>query len=308
MDNESVLRPRWGAFSVIDHQRLASLIPEILLYDRLVFPTPTDADRARWECNGWDPILLDQRIKELGDLVHPTPWTQELREQWSVRWERLKQLGRDTQDLALNLTPHVLAISAWQDRFPPPIMIAAYQDAAIASADLALIEDLDVGKRDQEKLHRAVGALFERRMEMPIVEDPQRSYEKVIGLAHNKDYQHARRSLFEWEDQRVTNEWPTEAAIQELEKLVDAHDDLIKSTFQKTWKRRVFHVLQFVTPALITVASTEPLVGLAAGGLLKLVEARFPSITASPGDPLDSPGAALHMAISVMYHDPSREV
>jgi hypothetical protein len=31
-------RERWGTFSVIDHKDPAELIPEVLLYDRLVIP------------------------------------------------------------------------------------------------------------------------------------------------------------------------------------------------------------------------------------------------------------------------------
>lgn len=33
-------RERWGTFSVIDHRSIETLVPEVLLYDRLVIPTP----------------------------------------------------------------------------------------------------------------------------------------------------------------------------------------------------------------------------------------------------------------------------
>jgi hypothetical protein len=126
MEEKSMLRPRWRTFSVSAHNDLASLIPEILLYDRLVFPIPTDDDdQERWEKNKRNLDQLDKRILELGDLAHPTPWTREWCDEWSTRWERLQQLVRDTKGLAMNLTPQVLAFaSVWNDRFPPPIMIA----------------------------------------------------------------------------------------------------------------------------------------------------------------------------------------
>ena len=79
--------------------------------------------------------------------------------------------------------------------------------------------------------------------------------------------------------------WPTRTAIKELEELVDAHDDLIKKHFKQTWKRRIFYAVQFVAPAILAAATANPFVGLASGGALKLVEARFPSITADPGAP-----------------------
>jgi hypothetical protein len=34
-------RERWGTFSVIDHKNAAALVPDVLLYDRLVLPVPT---------------------------------------------------------------------------------------------------------------------------------------------------------------------------------------------------------------------------------------------------------------------------
>src|SRR5690348_14633601 len=113
MSNEELLRPRWGTFSVIDHKSPSALIPEILLYDRLVFPVPTEADRPRWVANGWAPDLLDVRLKELNGLVHPMSWTEALREEWKLRWEQLKKVGLETQKLAFGLTPMVLAQSAW---------------------------------------------------------------------------------------------------------------------------------------------------------------------------------------------------
>jgi uncharacterized membrane protein len=39
---------RWGAFSVVDHKDARKLAADVLLYDRLVLPTPMDWDRERW--------------------------------------------------------------------------------------------------------------------------------------------------------------------------------------------------------------------------------------------------------------------
>jgi hypothetical protein len=35
-----MVRERWGTFSVIDHRNVSALATDILLYDRLVNPTP----------------------------------------------------------------------------------------------------------------------------------------------------------------------------------------------------------------------------------------------------------------------------
>src|ERR1035438_7186759 len=42
----------------------------------------------------------------------------------------------------------------------------------------------------------------------------------------------------------VSKEWQTESALKNLEQLVDAHDDLIRSTFNKTVKRSIFREVE----------------------------------------------------------------
>jgi len=93
----STERQRWGVYAVDDHLDARRLIPELLLYDRLVFPYPTDGDRDRWRKKHWDPDLLDRRIEMLGpSLIETVPWDQEARGEWSRAYEQLKQ---DTHNL-----------------------------------------------------------------------------------------------------------------------------------------------------------------------------------------------------------------
>jgi hypothetical protein len=92
-------------------------------------------------------------------------------------------------------------------------------------------------------------------------------------------------------------------SLMRLEELVDAHDEFIKSSFAQTVKRSVCRVVEFATGSIEGYATGNPLMGLAAGGAMKLVGARLPMISAEPGDSLAQPGAALHKAISVMFHD-----
>jgi hypothetical protein len=110
--------------------------------------------------------------------------------------------------------------------------------------------------RPREEFDWEVRALFERRLDMPIVMHPYQAYEKAIALAHNPKYQ--------------------QASLKNLEQLVDAHDDLIRSTFNKTVKRSIFRVVEFALPSVVTHSTGQPLVALAAVGLMKLVEARLP--------------------------------
>ncbi|MEP7107401.1 MAG: hypothetical protein ABI760_05450 [Ferruginibacter sp.] len=51
-------REGWGTFSVMDHQRPGAFVSEILLYDRLVNPVPSDkGERKRWMEIGLKPIF-----------------------------------------------------------------------------------------------------------------------------------------------------------------------------------------------------------------------------------------------------------
>jgi hypothetical protein len=71
----------------------------------------------------------------------------------------------------MDLTSQVLALSSvWQYRIPPPIIVAAYQDAKSATADFAL-KARNTNEKGRQELDRAVDALFVRRLEMPIAED-----------------------------------------------------------------------------------------------------------------------------------------
>ncbi len=99
-------RERWGTFSVIDHSNPSAFVPEVLLYDRLVIPVPySDSDRERWEREGWDPGLLDRRIKTLGDLAVKEIGEQSPRRDnpnGDRRWWRVRASPRSSMPPALH--------------------------------------------------------------------------------------------------------------------------------------------------------------------------------------------------------------
>ena len=78
---------RWGAFSVVDHRNARRLAADVLLYDRLVMPTPVDWDRERWYKEGWDPEGLERRLEQLGDLAIPATWDVDRQKQWSEKFQ-----------------------------------------------------------------------------------------------------------------------------------------------------------------------------------------------------------------------------
>jgi hypothetical protein len=79
-----------GIFSVGDHLRRRALVAAVLLYDRLVIPTPPDLDHdeeIRWQHMGWNPRPQRRLLNLIGrDRVITVPWTQVHRRNWEQRY------------------------------------------------------------------------------------------------------------------------------------------------------------------------------------------------------------------------------
>jgi hypothetical protein len=75
----------WGCYSVADHLEPRAFVADLLLYDRLVIPTPSDDDVARWE-ERWDPERQARLLGILGGFAERVEWTEALREQFQSEW------------------------------------------------------------------------------------------------------------------------------------------------------------------------------------------------------------------------------
>jgi hypothetical protein len=75
-------RQRWAAFSVRAHTDLQALSADILLYDRLIIPTPADDSEYAWfEAQGWRPDDVELRKIQSAGRIITIPWTAELRDE-----------------------------------------------------------------------------------------------------------------------------------------------------------------------------------------------------------------------------------
>ena len=86
-----LITQRWGVGSTILHLDAEALALGVLLFDRLVLPTPSDlAEADRWDAHGWDTKAQARRIVQLGELVHFAPWEASLRADWRKNgtWSR----------------------------------------------------------------------------------------------------------------------------------------------------------------------------------------------------------------------------
>jgi hypothetical protein len=315
-------RPRWGIFSTRAHLDPGALVGDVLLYDRLLFPTPAAGDRERWINEKWSPQAQEERLAELGSLAHTVSWTKQLRDEWSTQFERMSQIAGEADGLAFALTPLVIGISAWEDINAqgtepiPPIPIAAFQSAAEARAAAAFAPSLG---SDPPDAHRGVALLFRQCLAMPIPThhpvEGKVAFGRAIELSNSLEYQEARRALYDWEDDVVAQAWPVDAAVRALKECMIAHNGLVRSKFGATATRTTFRVVGIAAGAIAGAAVAEKLGALvgslaievaravATEGVEKIVElgrARLPQFRRST-NAATAPGALLSMAISAIH-------
>lgn len=92
---------RWGCFSVKDHKRPRAFIADVVLYDRLVVPYPSDEpERKEWKKNKWAPERLLRMLDALGDLAIPVAWNDYTRDIFNERYRAAQGAEGDARALA----------------------------------------------------------------------------------------------------------------------------------------------------------------------------------------------------------------
>ena len=71
----------WGCYSVADHLSERAFVADLLLYDRLLIPTPASDDLERWK-KEWDPERQARILEILGPFAEPIEWSAPLRDEW----------------------------------------------------------------------------------------------------------------------------------------------------------------------------------------------------------------------------------
>jgi hypothetical protein len=215
---------RWGAFSVVDHKDARKLSSDVLLYDRLVLPTPTDWDRERWVKKNWDPEGLDRRIAQLGDAAIPATWDLDRQKQWDEKFRALRDDARD-MNAALHMTRRVLAEHG-RDYRPPGVqaveVIAAYQ----SETDFNELDTHGVLAAAKSKLD----FLIARRLAFPENENPEHALNRAIELRGDSTFIKRRRRFHDWERKILSlGVLPADAA-EELVHLVSEYNDAVRKS------------------------------------------------------------------------------
>lgn len=273
-------RERWGAFSVIDHKDTTALIPEILLYDRLLIPVPYQPptydgdpsaydDRPRWEREGWDPEKLYKRLNDLGDLAVKTTWNTDRQKAFHLEIQKIKNAGFEVNNMVQ--FPYAVTravLTREQPTLPSGIthvdVVAAYQSEGDFEADFSL--ESANNQRDIAKL----GLLLGHKLAIPDEEaNPEKALNKAISLARDADFKKKRLALYDWQVDIIRNKhFKPEEAIKEMDSLVDKYNEYVKKAVGKVAFKFAFTVAGIGLS--LAGAGFNPLV--AAGALLSLVQ------------------------------------
>ncbi len=260
---------RWGSLSVTDHVDTESLVANVLLYDRLVFPVFTEAEdrdeRAYWLEHGWDPDLQAQRLEQLGDLAVHKPWNARLRKQFRRKFAELQAIQGDADNLdALHVTREILAqkqelvVPAGQ---PKPEVIAAYSSLDGLRTDFIC---------DQAREAKALQAcLVARELAIPDIRDPEAALDLAIDLSRDGDFRERRAALFDWQDTLDWNRYTPEQAVEYMSELTRQYNQAVNDAHKKVYYRFAF-VIGGAVLGLLGAGLGQPVAG--ASAILALIQ------------------------------------
>ncbi len=285
-------RQRWGIFSSIDHLRPQAFVAEVLLYDRLVIPCPSDdTERSIWAKQGREPDRLDKYLEILGkrELVVQVRWTERL-EQYRRRYQLAQDqevTGQWMQALRMGEDPSYSTRLVLLKNLPPPdpgvaevLPVAAYPSRTQFIEEFepeerkeATSEDSKKVDSEQRRAHiEKLGWLLGHRFLVPAIKGKSdiELLKEAVKLACNDTFLEHRARLYKWQDDIVRGNIPYEMAIEEMQDCLNNYNALVNTAFGKV---RVKFVWTAVIPGLLSlvplalIPPTLPVAGLALGGV-----------------------------------------
>jgi hypothetical protein len=216
-------KQRWATFSVADQKDIVHLIPDILTFDKLVFPYPRDEEE--WEYwkkedrtkQDWNPELLDQRLRELGELAEAFAWGEPERTQYRTRLAAVR--GRDALEIspaasaanyeeAAGRSRWEIAKQATRDTVGAMIkrddcwLLPRYGSLAAWQAERSF--DIPTTARDQRRARRTV--LLGQEFALPSYAKAETAYNLAIELAKKPEFQAARRTMNKTQELTILQE------------------------------------------------------------------------------------------------------
>lgn len=329
-------RPRWGTYSVKAHDELERLIPDLLMYDVLVFPSPdSDAEYARWEREGWNPSLLARRVTQLGDHAVVCPWDQALREGWEQDWWRLPKGVRDTPEAEFSLTAAVMAeqslvklMGVEDDRFGQTVLDQPRVHPAFEGAEAwtrmrkETLEVVPVFRTDSDaEAITGAGVWQNLGSDASSREGPQdgirlhlrlanpesadeKTLHRALDLVEDDDFQSARRRLWSWEKTLpIQEKLDTRELMAGLDALVADYNDVVRRQKWSTVTTGMFLIVPALTGVAIDAATgggwTGAIAGVGSSVAFDRVKARFPKLVGAAARVSHHPGSAVEGMLAI---------
>lgn len=250
-------KQRWATFSVADHLDLRALVPDVLLFDRLVFPYPADQDEeANWAMKKWDPKLLQYCLVELAELVYPVEWGEGQHQEFDSNMERAANIDKlpvspvkwkgDKVDDAKRweiekyMTRSMLRDKILEERGADYLVMPCYRSQEAFLKD----QKMRITPADSNSRREALAMLVGQKMRVPDAADPKVALKLATNLARDAGYQRCRRALFNWQETVIQRDQSIRDDAQELDDLISDLNNYIATQKAKERSQWIFFVLK----------------------------------------------------------------
>ena len=226
-----MVKERWAALSVKDHIDTRSLVPDILMYDRLVVPTcPAEQSEIdRWTARGWDPKVQQKRLEKLGEIAVRVPWDLEHQIIFGTQMDNIKDKSETlnlSQEIPYKLTILILSQEQQSKAGFGVNVLPAYHSIADFEADKFLLEEDQRG--DQHINNQRLGLLLRHIIDIPTDVNPENAFDTAVKLAEKDSFKAARRELYAWQEDIISRGFSVEDAARKADELVKQYNDKVR--------------------------------------------------------------------------------
>jgi hypothetical protein len=261
-------RQTWAVYSVRDHLPPYAFVTDVLLYDCVRVPVPSDDDRDRWVREGWKPERQARLLEVLGNRAQPLVWDAEMREHWRSNYRAAKNSARQTAPDAFRMTRDIL-VESLPRRVTGVDTICAYQGWNDLQAD-AQLTFLPEAEHHPGIVAAAIAWSFavpsQLQSQPADLEAELDVLAAAVQLSDRKAYRRNRRSYWRWVREfssgTLTGQDAIEDAVEELEELVEEQHELVRAVWIDRAVRTGFllgtvtlGMLPPLTPAALALAA-----------------------------------------------------
>jgi hypothetical protein len=252
-------KQRWATFSVEDHKFMEQLVPDILSFDRLIFPYPADEKEwGDWVKAGWDPTLLDARLTQLGDLAKSFEWGEPERDQFRTRLATAREphkllvtsmpsyaadekaTGRSRWEIAKQATRDTIGAQIKWQYGDDCWLLPRYGSLASLQAERSFL----IPPQERNLRRARLTVLLGHELALPSSANPRKAYDLAIELARDAEFQKARRRLNEKQEATVLQEQSGKNDAQEFNDLVSDFNAQVTARTKEIRKGWLFTLLK----------------------------------------------------------------